>query len=56
MPTSIETLAPHSPILEALLTMTPAPGVTFHSIIGSKYPTGALESTDGVVPYTSAHV
>jgi pimeloyl-ACP methyl ester carboxylesterase len=56
MPTSIETLAPHSPILEALLTMTPNPRVAFHSIIGSKYPTGALESTDGVVPYTSAHV
>jgi hypothetical protein len=30
--------------------------VTFHSIIGSNRPSGTHESSDGVVPYHSAHL
>ncbi|WP_422926417.1 esterase/lipase family protein [Singulisphaera sp. PoT] len=60
LPTSIETLEPVTPntpsILGSLLTMRPAPDVAFHSIIGSNRPGGVAQSTDGVVPYTSAHL
>jgi pimeloyl-ACP methyl ester carboxylesterase len=57
LPSSIETLEPDSKILEALLQMPADPRVvTFHSIIGSNRPGGPRESTDGVVPYQSAHI
>jgi hypothetical protein len=55
-PTSIETLDTNSPILMALLAMKPAPGVTLHSIIGSLRPGPRDQTTDGVVPYRSAHL
>ncbi len=55
-PTSIETLEPNSPILMALLAMKPAPGIVYHSIIGSLRPGPADQTTDGVVPYHSAHL
>ena len=54
-PTSIETLGTDSPILMAIDAMKPPAGV-FHSIIGSNTATGVEESTDGVVPYRSAHL
>jgi hypothetical protein len=54
-PTSIETLEPNSPILKALETMKPGQGVAFNSIIGSLRPSGVDETTDGVVPFRSAH-
>jgi pimeloyl-ACP methyl ester carboxylesterase len=57
LPSSIETLEPDSKILEALIQMPADPRVvTFHSIIGSIRPGGPRESTDGVVPYQSAHI
>ena len=59
LPTSIETLEPDSPILTALLNMKPPPppaAAKFHSIIGSLRPTGVDKTTDGVVPYRSAHI
>ena len=56
LPTSIETLEPDSPILEALLEMKPGPGVIFHSIIGSNRPRRQPTTTDGIVPYQSAHL
>jgi pimeloyl-ACP methyl ester carboxylesterase len=57
LPSSIETLEPDSKILEALLHMPSDPRlVTFHSIIGSNRPVGVRETTDGVVPYHSAHL
>ncbi|WZO99731.1 hypothetical protein EP7_001343 [Isosphaeraceae bacterium EP7] len=56
MPTSIETLSPHAEVLPALLKMKPGPKVTFHSIIGSNRPRPKDVTTDGVVPYTSAHI
>ena len=58
-PSSIETLDPSSPILTALLNMQPPPGPAapkFHSIIGSLRPSGVDKTTDGVVPYKSAHL
>ncbi len=36
--------------------MKPGPGVVYHSIIGSLRPGGVDDSTDGVVPYRSAHL
>ncbi len=58
-PSSIETLATDSPILKALENMPPPPppdGAKVHSIIGSLRPTGTDQTTDGVVPYRSAHL
>jgi hypothetical protein len=52
-------LATESPILTALLRMQPPPppkAAKFHSIIGSLRPTGIDQTTDGVVPYPSAHL
>ena len=56
MPTSIETLDPKSDVLSALLSMKPRDGVIFHSIIGSLTPDGVRKTSDGVVPYASAHL
>lgn len=56
LPTSIETLAPHSDILDALMQMKPGPNVAYHSIIGSLRPDGVDRTTDGVVPYWSSHI
>ena len=54
--TSIDSMSPVNPALLALAKMTPAAGVTAHSIISvkdrSKLPAGG----DGVVSYESAHV
>jgi hypothetical protein len=55
-PTSIETLDTDSKMLLALLKMKPGQGVVFHSIIGSRSPTGVEQSTDGVVAYRSSHI
>ncbi len=56
LPSSIETLEPDSPILQAILQMPAGPEVVFHSIIGSNRPVGTAETTDGVVPYRSSHL
>ncbi len=60
LPSSIETLDPSSPILAALRNMQPIPppaaAVKFHSIIGVLRPGAVDKSTDGVVPYRSAHL
>ncbi|GAC1466158.1 MAG: alpha/beta hydrolase [Isosphaeraceae bacterium] len=55
MPTSIETLYTDEPVLLQLLAMEPGPGVKFHSIIGSLRAGPVASTTDGVVPYRSAH-
>ena len=58
-PTSIETLDPTRRSWTALLSMqppTPPNAIKFHSIIGSLRPTGVDKTTDGVVPYRSAHI
>jgi triacylglycerol esterase/lipase EstA (alpha/beta hydrolase family) len=52
--TSVHTLSPHDPTLLALARLRIA--VPFHSIIGRAHD-GPIESaSDGVVPYTSAHL
>lgn len=56
LPSSIETLAPDSPILTAILNMTPGPGVAYHSIIGAEHPGPLRGTSDGVVAYTSSHL
>ena len=56
MPTSIESLNTDHKLLLALLAMKPNPDVRFHSVIGSKEPGGVDTTTDGVVPYRSAHI
>jgi hypothetical protein len=60
LPTSIETLEsinPNTPsILKAFLMMKPEAGVVYHSIIGSTRPGGVDQTTDGIVPYSSAHL
>jgi hypothetical protein len=52
--TSVHTLSPHDPTLLALARLPIA--VPFHSIIGRAHD-GPIESaSDGVVPFTSAHL
>ena len=56
-PNSISTLRPDAPGPKAVLTQPIRPGVTIHSIIGRANPDDPIEeSTDKVVPYTSAHL
>ena len=52
---TIDLLAPQSPALELLAARREPQRVHYHSIIGEAYGTGK-DSTDGVVPYTSAHL
>jgi pimeloyl-ACP methyl ester carboxylesterase len=55
LPNSLDLLEPHAPALE-LMAARPRPArVHFHSIIGRAFGEGE-KSTDGVVPFTSAHI
>jgi pimeloyl-ACP methyl ester carboxylesterase len=54
LPTSIQGLSPHSAFLRALDRTRPT--VPTHSIIGDRGRGDGLASSDGVVPYTSAHL
>lgn len=56
LPTSIETLEPDSPVLLALLRMSGNPQTKLHSVIGSIRPEARANTTDGIVPYKSAHL
>lgn len=66
LPTSIDLLAPESPALQLLAARRPACTVAYHSIIGvvpsQDYLTRLVlgsddpKGTDGVVPYSSAHL
>jgi pimeloyl-ACP methyl ester carboxylesterase len=54
---SITTLSDRDDYLRATASLGIAPGVDYHSIIGRHDPNEPLEeSSDGVVPYTSAHL
>jgi pimeloyl-ACP methyl ester carboxylesterase len=55
LPTSIDLLSPASPALETLAGRSAPPGVHYHSVIGVAFGKGA-QRTDGIVPYTSAHI
>lgn len=58
--TSIDSLAPDSPIFPVMLQSTPAPWVTYHNVIGrvdNKDLLGRISpDSDGVVPVASARV
>jgi pimeloyl-ACP methyl ester carboxylesterase len=56
MPTSLDSMAPDNPILNALADMPVAPGVHAHSIIPIDGDETPPEGDDGVVEYKSAHV
>lgn len=61
VPNSIDVLDPDSPFLAAINTLSPKPGIPYHSIIGDRGKGGNLdrtepESSDGMVPYWSSHV
>lgn len=54
--TSIDTLSPKSPILQALLERRPLPAVTFHNVIGVTGSKPRESGSDGIVTYASAHL
>jgi pimeloyl-ACP methyl ester carboxylesterase len=67
LPTSVDLLAPGAAALELLAARPRPEGVHFHSIVGVAPPSTSVfgltlvsgdrgEKTDGVVPYTSAHL
>ncbi len=57
MPTSIDELGLDNPFLTTLARLPRRTDVPVHSIIGRQDPdTPLLESSDGVVPYVSAHI
>jgi pimeloyl-ACP methyl ester carboxylesterase len=55
-PTSIKGLSPQNPIIQALAGITIDRRVPFHSIIGDRGRGDGAQGSDGVVPYTSAHL
>ena len=57
LPTGIDSLSPKRPIFKVLPDGCPLePGVELHSIIGDRGKGDTPNSTDGVVPYWSAHL
>jgi hypothetical protein len=54
--TSVDNLSPSNPMIEALMEIPIAPGVTYHSIVGNIADESDEEMTDGVVPYASSHL
>jgi hypothetical protein len=54
MPTSIQGLSPRSPFLKALDQRPPA--VPHHTVLGDRGRGDSPNSSDGVVPYSSAHL
>jgi hypothetical protein len=55
-PTSIKGLSPQNPMIQALAGVAIDKGVPFHSIIGDRGLGDGEQGSDGVVPYTSAHL
>jgi len=55
-PTSSKGLSPQNPIIQALAGVAIDRGVSFHSIIGDRGLGDGAQGSDGVVPYTSAHL
>lgn len=56
VPTSVDGMSPENPLLQALVAMPVAQGVTAHSIIPVLGEGDYREGNDGVVEYRSAHV
>lgn len=56
IPNSIDNLSDRDPFVRATAQRPIAPSVRFHTIIGNDTPgTPLLQSSDGIVPYSSAH-
>jgi pimeloyl-ACP methyl ester carboxylesterase len=55
IPTNLDLLAPGAPGLELLASRSRPEWVHYHSIIGEAYGSGK-DGSDGIVPYTSAHL
>jgi hypothetical protein len=55
-PTSITGLSPQNPMIQVLAGVPIDRGVPFHSIIGDQGLGDGAQGSDGVVPYTSAHL
>lgn len=54
---SIDNLSSHDPFINLVADLPISPSVRYHSIIGNNTPTLPLvDSSDGVVPYASAHL
>jgi pimeloyl-ACP methyl ester carboxylesterase len=57
IPNSIDNLSDQDPFVRAAAQLPISPRVRYHSIIGRERPEDALaQSSDGVVPYASAHL
>ncbi|QDU64856.1 Alpha/beta hydrolase family protein [Planctomycetes bacterium Pan216] len=56
LPTSVDTLSPESPIIQVVAELKRDDELAAHSIIGDISGTTPEKGTDGVVPYTSAHL
>ncbi|VVE34045.1 lipoprotein [Pandoraea horticolens] len=57
VPNSVDQLRDNDPYVVAAAGLKISPSVQYHSIIARRNPKGPLdESSDGVVPYTSAHL
>lgn len=57
LPNSIDNLSDADPFIEASSTLPISPRVRYHTIVGVYKPNGPLAtSSDGVVPYASAHL
>lgn len=57
VPNAIDNLSDTDPFIVAASTLPISPKVRYHTIVGVYKPTGPLQTTsDGVVPYTSAHL
>ncbi|MGO4393008.1 esterase/lipase family protein [Variovorax sp. M-6] len=57
IPNSIDNLSDRNPFVRLSSTLPINPAVRYHSIIGRESAEGdLLDSTDGVVPYTSSHL
>lgn len=55
-PVSIRSLSPNNPTLRVLSEILIERGVPFHSIMGDRGRGDGVAGSDGVVPYTSAHL
>jgi pimeloyl-ACP methyl ester carboxylesterase len=56
MPNSVDTLEPNDRFVEAVNKLPITPGIPYHSIIGDRGRGDTPNSSDGVVPYWSAHL
>jgi pimeloyl-ACP methyl ester carboxylesterase len=56
VPSSVDTLAPNNRFVKAVNTIPLAPGIPYHTIMGTRGKGGPPDCSDGVVPYWSSHM